>query len=107
MILEPYPKPTRLLGRVENFHQIIYKGDPEFDGNGRYVGPLTKRTSSNPMVLGRLPDGTFRSESSAAWPPQLCDEIATRIIAGFLRSNGNQLKKGSGAKDEKGEVEWA
>jgi hypothetical protein len=64
----PYPKPTRLLGRVVNLHKIIYEGDPVFDSNGGYVSPLPRQTSGSPMALGRLPDGAFRS--SKAWMAQ-------------------------------------
>ena len=63
------------------------------------------------MMLGRLPDGSFRSEGTAAWPPELCKCIANCVLAHFLRSTDKTLKGGEEAKgcetqpEEKGEIQ--
>ena len=106
-----YPKPTRLLGRLDGLDKMIYEGAPAFDTGGHYTGPLPPRSKASPMMLGRLPDGSFRSEGTAAWPPELCKCIANCILAHFLRSTDKTLKGGEEAKDcetqpeEKGEIQ--
>ena len=48
------------------------------------------------MPVGRAPDGTFRTPSAAAWPPLLCERIASLIVADFLKT----LKKGDDKHEE-------
>jgi len=81
----PYPKPTRLLGRLPGMQDMLYVGWPSFDDTGKYSGPLPpNRGNGGSMPVGRAPDGTFMTSSSAAWPPDMCEHLAKLLVDSFL-----------------------
>ena len=96
----PYPKPTRLLGRLPGLQLCLSMGPPTFSSTGIYDGPLPKQTSTTPMTLGRNDDGRFRTQVTAAWPPAMCEMIAQKVIENFVLCNGKALKTGATGAEE-------
>ena len=70
-----YQKPTRLLGRLPGMGQRMALGWPSFDGEDKYLGPLTKFAGDSVRLIGRE-GADFKTTSTAAWPLQLCDWLA-------------------------------
>jgi len=89
-----YPKPTRLLGRLGGLDQIFFEGPPQFDPKGGYKGPLPRQPAATPMTLGRKSSGGFNTQATAAWPPRMCEKIATMIINDFILSHDKAQKTG-------------
>ena len=75
---------------------MLYVGWPSFNDQGKYLGPLPPHTDVVSMPVGRAPDGTFRTSSSAAWPPSMCKHLASLIIQAFLEA----LKAGDWGHEE-------
>ena len=50
-------------------------GWPSFDGEDKYLGPLTKFAGDSVRLIGRE-GADFKTTSTAAWPLQLCDWLA-------------------------------
>ena len=74
-----YLKPTRLLHNLPDLGSRFVQGNPLFNDDGFYAGPLEKRTPQ--MMLSGRQNGDFTTLAAAAWPPQLCKEIAERCFA--------------------------
>ena len=82
------PKPTRFLLRdLGPLPNTMFSGPPEFHHDGTYAGPCPPRTGT--PLIGRNGQG-FRTNSSAAWPPQLCSWVAQQIIATYLQYSEKQ-----------------
>lgn len=76
------PKPTRLLLRTAGpIHPSMWKGLPEFDHDGFYVGPLPKQEGKQ-QLIGQV-NGVFKTAAAAAWPPALCAWVARSILCTF------------------------
>ena len=92
----PYPKPTRFQGRLPGLTEVLHVGEPTFDTDGKYTGPLPRRTpSSQSMPVGRGEGRSFLTAPSAAWPPKLCEHFANLITDNFIRGGfGEALKVG-------------
>ena len=83
------PKPTRLLLRTAGeIHPSMWRGPPEFDQQGFYVGPLPKQEGKQ-QLIGQV-NGVFKTAAAAAWPPALCDWVARSILCTFsgLKAKG-------------------
>ena len=93
-----YPKPTRLLGRLARVTEVIFEGPPSHDSEGSYMGPLPK-TGVQAMVVGKDSLGDFRTGSTAAWPPMLCEALAERIVEHHLLNQGKAQENGGDSKD--------
>jgi len=89
-----YPKPTRLLGRLEGLDQIMFEGPPQFDPDGGYKGPLPRQPAATPMTLGKKFGGEINTQATAAWPPKMCEKIATMVIDSFILSHDKAQKTG-------------
>ena len=76
-----YIKPTRLIFKAAApaSDPKIFWGPPKFDSLGCYLGPVPKLPyNANTVTLARGPGEVgFRTTGTAAWPPQLCEWIAT------------------------------
>ena len=89
----PYPKPTRLLGRLRGLHEFTYIGDPQFDEKDVYIGPIPSGPRAPAMVIGRDGD-SFRTSATAAYPPKMCAALAKAIVDHLRLSDNAVLKKG-------------
>jgi hypothetical protein len=74
-----YLKPTRLLLRLDDTHdQRLFRGLPQFDDDGIYLGPIPKGFSN--WSLAKKPgDTAFRTAGTAAWPPGLCKFLSDQL----------------------------
>ena len=90
----PYPKPSRLLGRLKGLDGIVYEGPPDFDADSRYKGPAPRAIGVKPMTIGRNKAGGFHSTTTAAWPPPLCDALAEKVVAHFTSCGGKAQESG-------------
>ena len=88
------PKPTRLIGRLPGLEQIAWIGAPTFDAEGRYSGPLPPAQGCTSMQVGKDVSGNFRTSATAAWPPDLCDALALRIVEAIVDRSDKVLKAG-------------
>ena len=101
------PKPTRfLMRRMGELHPSMREGLPTFDDEGWYTGPL-ERTPLQPgqqQLIGRDQHG-FRTSPSAAWPPALCQWVASQMVDSLVKSSGkrgiNQSNEGEERKKQK------
>ena len=76
-------KPTRFLMKLQgDLHQAMYEGPPQFDSSWRYTGPLPPM-SGEPLI-GRDQHG-FKTAQAAAWPPALCEWVASKIFTSYLQ----------------------
>ncbi|CAE7032383.1 unnamed protein product [Symbiodinium sp. CCMP2592] len=81
----PTSKPTRLLTNLTAFVEQPppFASWPRFDSSDRYVGPLPPRCphgKHDKVLAGR--EGTrWATESSAAYPPLLCEWLAHAVLA--------------------------
>ena len=76
----PYAKPTRLAGNLPGLDKILALGEPRFDDQGWYQGPLTMTADKPAVVLiGRNGD-KFKTNPTAAWPEILCTTLASSIV---------------------------
>ena len=92
----PWRKPTRLLGRIRDLNGMIHVGDPCFDKNGYYIGPLPMVKGPPSMPIGRDDSGGFKTSPSAAWPGPMCREAARRIIDHFSWAQHKMQESGGG-----------
>ena len=70
----PYPKPTGLLTTRRPSDTLGVEVWPKFDESGYYIGPLPPPTSP-PMPMGKA-----NTEKTAAYPPAMCEDLATYIL---------------------------
>jgi hypothetical protein len=72
-----YIKPTRLILRLTSQQlRDFFPGRPQFSTDGFYLGPIPK--SQARVTLAKTARGEpFRTTGTAAWPIQLCEELAT------------------------------
>ena len=74
-----YLKPTRLLlGGFSVLPEQLVAGQPCFDDQGFYVGPLAKRSAKRQLV-GNV-GSHFATKGSEQWPSKMCKWIATAIL---------------------------
>ena len=79
----PSVKPTRFLMRLHGeLHPAMYEGPPQFDSSWRYLGPLPPMTGE--PLIGRDQQG-FKTAQAAAWPPALCEWVASKIFTSYLQ----------------------
>ena len=77
----PSPKPTRLLHLLPgDTHPCMYEGLPQLDDEGKYMGPLPKKQGE--QLIGKV-GSEFKTAASAAWPPSLCEWVATQFLTAF------------------------
>ena len=77
-----YLKPTRLLlGGFSVLPEQLVAGQPCFDDQGFYVGPLAKRSAKRQLV-GNV-GSHFATTGSEQWPSKMCKWIATAILEKF------------------------
>ena len=76
-------------------------GVPDFDNQGRYLGPLPENLATRVRPIGKeevvrligKEEGKFRTASAADWPPQLC-ECLTKFISEHLETWDPMMKSG-------------
>ncbi|CAE7293449.1 FCPC [Symbiodinium sp. CCMP2592] len=81
----PTSKPTRLLTNLRAFVEqpSPFASWPRFDSSDRYVGPLPPRCphGKHDKVLAGREGSRWATESSAAYPPLLCEWLAHAVLA--------------------------
>ncbi|CAE7505645.1 FCPC [Symbiodinium sp. CCMP2592] len=81
----PTSKPTRLLTNLQAFVEQPppFASWPRFDSSDRYVGPLPPRCprGKHDKVLAGREGSRWATESSAAYPPLLCEWLAHAVLA--------------------------
>lgn len=96
---EDYLKPTRLIlrlpaGNLRNF----YEGKPTYDDDGRYLGPIPKGQATRTLAKTSKFE-PFRTTGTAAWPLELCEELAALATASIrilrdLHNDDQEVKGG-------------
>ena len=89
-------KPTRLMTNIQESDQLMQIGDPKFDEDGSYIGPLVWRQGAPPLK-GKEHTGAFKTSKAAAWPPQMCRKIAELIWRHIIKKStwtGRSLRWG-------------
>ena len=80
-----YLKPTRLLlANFQHHHPSFCKGEPAFDDQGFYMGPLPAR-ESNRQLVGRS-GLAFATTGTEQWPSDLCRWIADTVFETVCRT---------------------
>ena len=82
-------------------------GWPKHDKNGTYLGPLLPFKGSAERLIG-LDGREFKTSSTAAWPPMLCDELANLVTETVMKAstparalaNGDTELRGKGKEEE-------
>ena len=77
-----YLKPTRIAMTATASAATLYEGEPQFDSEGYYLGPIPHKSAADLglQTLARKPgDKGFRTTGTAAWPPDLCLWVAKSI----------------------------
>ena len=79
-----YIKPTGLFTTIPSLikDNRFHEGWPRFGDHNRYTGPLPQRSAGDnrPGLLGKNPDGCFRTGPAAAYGPGLCMSLAGHIF---------------------------
>ena len=79
----PSTKPTRLLLRdMGPLHHHMVEGQPRFDQDWNYLGPIPRKQGQPLIGLGQA---GFNTSSSAAWPPGLCQWAAQQILVSYVK----------------------
>eukprot|EP00434_Breviolum_minutum_P043184 symbB.v1.2.038481.t1/scaffold6004.1/size21842/3 len=73
-----YLKPTRLLLKGFDMHEAFSEGPPQFDEQGRYLGPLQKRQAAK-QLIGQQ-NAKFNTTGTEQWPSDFCKWIAQQIF---------------------------
>ena len=74
-----YVKPTRLVLKLfGGLSPLFFPGLPELDSEGFYNGPIPKAEGLRSLAKKKGEIG-FRTSGTAAWPPQLCDLLASSL----------------------------
>ena len=76
-----FAKPTRFVYCLPGFAASLFAGWPSFDDEGFYVGPLPRLGA--PEVLIGKKGSVFKTLSAAAWPSELCRELARCMWAAW------------------------
>ena len=95
-----YLKPTRLLlAHFKYHHESFCKGEPCFDDQGFYTGPLKTRSATKQLV-GSI-GVSFATTGTEQWPSSMCRWIADTILKQFTEQ---QLQDSVLADDGAGET---
>ena len=73
-----YLKATCLLLKGFDMHDSFAQGQPEFDDQGRYLGPLQKRLAAR-QLIGQQ-HAKFNTTGSEQWPSDFCRWVAEQIF---------------------------
>ena len=81
----PTPKPTRCISNSSAFGSMAAQSVPEFDESLFYSGPIMPCGHVHTQTLLRRAgeSGPFRTEASAAYPPDMCSAIARCLLDGL------------------------
>ena len=76
-------KPTRFATTLPAARDRGFPGWPVFDPAGKYLGPLPPNCGHRrkAQLIGRQPDGSFKTSASAAYPPLLCKFLAELVVS--------------------------
>ena len=88
----PSPKPTRFLSTLEQTSTRVFPGWPSFDSKRRYLGPLPANCGHTWHVrklIGKR-KGAWATAASAAYPPKLCQFLATLIASRLGKTDHSQ-----------------
>ena len=103
----PTSKPTRLAVSREKFADeaglLQYKGMPRLRADGTYAGPLPKtcpHQSHQDSLIGKMPDGSWRTAPAAAYPPMLCKAMASYLWHAFKATAPSLSSKGDEGEEE-------
>jgi len=81
----PTPKPTRCISNSSAFVAMATLSVPQFDDQLFYAGPVMPCEHVHTQSLVRRPGdtGPFKTEASAAYPPEMCSAIARCLLLGL------------------------
>ena len=85
-------KPTRFLSNIPWFRRCRYSTWPKFTDKRQYRGPLPVRCVHKfdvKKLIGKDKSGKWITSASAAYPPQLCQFLAT--AASVLRKGESDV----------------
>ena len=104
-------KPTRMVASDSWEGAVVFAGLPQLDWNGAYKGPLPHgcpHGKHEAALVGKTEQDIWRTSAAAAYPPAMCDWIATNIVRTWLaRCSGGGLSEQAGRKKEEDKVEEA
>ena len=81
-------KPTRILVKGQLAEGIFYEGEPTYDDQGYYTGPIPKLSAAElglKTLAKQSTDESFRTSGTAAWPGGLCEWTANCLQLGLLQ----------------------
>ena len=90
----PTVKPTRLLTNLPDIKNLLHLGPPQFSGDGRYVGPLPFTQAPGGPLIGKV-NNVFRTNSAAAWPPEMCLKVSNAIMDELDITSNQKTGRGS------------
>ena len=97
----PYVKPTRLILKLHNQQlRNFFPGIPEFTADGFYSGPIPRSSATSTLAKTHQHEN-FRTTGTAAWPEQLCSELAMLACQALMEQNtldNDVLVRGSGIR---------
>ena len=99
-----FPKPTRIWGTIRGIQDMPHHTWPTFGRAGKYLGPLPASCGHrhSTKLVGRLPDGSFRTANTAAYPPAMCSMLADLILEDFRAKQQLLSRPSSAAQGERG-----
>ena len=108
----PTSKPTRLAtSAAEAFEQSPFStflGKHQLDASGAYLGPLPRQCphgAHQQKLIGKSQTGEWNTAPSAAYPSEMCKQIALLIKHHLLRQSGGgrhrQCEEGGPSEQEK------
>ena len=79
-----YLKPTRLLLKGFDLdHSAFALGQPSFDDQGYYLGPLQRRDATQALIGAKVETGGFNASGTEQWPSEFCHWVASQILKHF------------------------
>ena len=88
---EDYAKPTRLILKFPILVlRLFFAGLPQFDDEGWYLGPIP-RTKAKKTLAKTSKFETFRTSGTAAWPIELCKDLAASAVQSLQVQGTNSL----------------
>jgi hypothetical protein len=97
-----FPKPTRLWGTLKGIRALPHAQWPKFSQRGYYLGPLPAGCghTHGKKLVGRNPDGSFKTANTAAYPPAMCAMLASLIREDFLTRKRTNSRPSSAAQGD-------
>ena len=97
------PKPTRFLSNLRRCSTLKYASWPRFDSCGRYLGPLPFSCGHRfhvKKLIGKSKDGSWTTSPAAAYPPALCQYLASLIATAARCKEVDRSAESSGSVEK-------